>query len=280
MRIRPFAKTLALAFIPFAALACAATGCAAQTGDEEASATTTSALQAQSESGLTDGVLDIDGTLAPDPAVAAQAVAEKPTKGLYPAGCATKTLSGDVVTITLDACTGPFGKVVMNGTLTATFSKTADDTLHVDVASGSDLVANDRPVKYEGHADVTWDGTTRHLVYQGASSGTTKRGKDFSRQTNLTVDADVSTHCATMDGTSKGSVGKYEIDLSIQGFQGCTGSCPSAGAAHASINGPLVNDASLDVSFDGSSKAHVKVKTKNERDFDVSMDCDAAEAAE
>jgi len=280
MRTSHLSKKIALLAVPFAFVAVAATGCSAQAGSEEASGSTTSALQAQSETGLTNGVLDIDGTLAPDPNVAAQAVAEKPTSGLIPAGCATKTLAANVVTMKLDGCTGPFGKVVMNGTLTATFSKSADDTLHVDVASGSDLVANDRAVTYQAHADVTYDGTTRHLVYQGASSGTTKRGKDFSRQTDLTVDTDTATHCATIDGTSNGSIGKYTIDLTIQGVHGCTGSCPSAGSAHAEISGPLVHDASLDVSFDGSNEAHVKVKTRNVRNFDVAMDCDAAEAAE
>ena len=73
------------------ALALGAGGCASEDGDEEASATVTSALQAQSQGGVTDGVVDIEGTLAPEPEEAAAKVADFPTRGLEPAGCATKT---------------------------------------------------------------------------------------------------------------------------------------------------------------------------------------------
>jgi hypothetical protein len=256
------------------------TACASQSDDEEASATTTSALQAQSQGGITDAVVDTEGTLAPEPEEAAKAVTEHELRGLRPAGCATKTRDGNVVTLKVDKCTGPFGKVVLEGTLVATFSKTSDDTLHVDIAAGDGTTADGRALTYEAQADVRFDGTQRFLTYHGHSSGTTKRGKDYARHTDLSIVADIATHCAQIDGASKGNVGAYEIDLTIEGFKGCRDVCPSAGLARATVDGPLVKSASIEVSFDGSDKAHVKTHIKKDRERDIALDCDAAEAAE
>src|SRR5262245_3545998 len=100
-RVARFAMWSSLAL----ALLVAESGCSADMEREEASATATSALQAQSQSGITDGVLDTEGTngaLAPDPEDAARIVAEYPTRGLRPEGCATKTRDGNVVTLKLD----------------------------------------------------------------------------------------------------------------------------------------------------------------------------------
>jgi hypothetical protein len=255
------------------------TGCSTTVDQDEASATATAALQAQSQGGLTDGILDTgtpDG-LAPDPATAAQTVAAQPSKGLFPVGCATKTQSGDVVTLTMNACTGPFGKVTMNGTMTATFSNSAADVLHVDVEAGDDLTANGTAFHYSAGVDVTYTSTSRTLTYQGHSDGTTKRGVAYARQTNVTIVADATTSCLAIDGTSTGSVGKYDLDISIAGFKGCPGACPTAGVAKATLNGPLVDDKSLQVTFDGSAEGHVSAPR---RTFDVPLDCEASEAAD
>ena len=268
--------TTVLAFA--ALLTLPTTGCNAD--EDEASATTTSALQAQSQGGVTDGVIDTEGALAPEPEEAAKKVAELPTRGLRPAACVTKTREGNVVTLKLDKCTGPFGKVVIEGSLVATFSKTSANDLHVDIAAGEGTTANGKAFGYTAQADVRFDGTQRLLTYHGSSNGTTKRGKDFSRQTDLSIVADVSTHCAQLDGVSKGSIGKYDIDLTIEGFKGCRDACPTAGVARATVDGPLVKNASVEVTFDGSDKAHVKIDARKKREKDVALDCEAAEAAE
>lgn len=263
----------ALAFVPV-------TGCAAEEDGDEASATTTSALQAQSQAGLTAGIADVEGTVAPSAEDAAKAVADGPLDNLQPAGCAKKTRDGNVVTLALDACTGPFGKVAITGTLTATFSNPSADTVHVDIEAADGTTANGSPLSYAATGDVRFDGSQRFVTYHGSSNGTTKRGKSFVRTTDLSIVADVTTHCATMAGTSKGSIGRYEVDLEVTGFKGCRDACPTAGTAHATVNGPLVNDASVDVTFDGSKSAHVKVSARKTRTLDVAMDCSAAEAAE
>lgn len=262
------------------ALALGAGGCASEDGDEEASATVTSALQAQSQGGVTDGVVDIEGTLAPEPEEAAAKVTDFPTRGLEPAGCATKTRVNNVVTLKLDKCNGPFGKVVIEGSLIATFSKTAADILHVDVVSGEGTIANGQALHYAANADVRFDGVKRHLTYHGDSSGKTKRGLAFERHTDLTIVVDTKAECADIDGVSKGSVGRTDVDLTIEGVHACRHVCPTKGSAHATVNGPLIKNTSIEVAFDGSDQAHVTIQAKKKRERDITLDCDAAEAAE
>jgi len=267
---------LALTALAAFTLAPITMGCAAEDTDgDEASATATSALQTQSQDGVMDGVLDTSGDAAPEPEVVAQHVVDYPLSGLSPAGCATKTRSGDVVTLALDSCTGPFGQVVVTGNLVATFSKSSSNDLHVDIVA-RDLLANGRALAYASQSDVHFEGSKRVVAYHGSSSGITKRGKDFSRTTDLTIAADIATHCAKIDGTSKGSVGKYDVDLSVNGFEGCRDACPTAGAAHASVDGPLVK-ASVDVPFDGGDKAHATIPARKPRELDVALDCQANE---
>ncbi|HSO34914.1 MAG TPA: hypothetical protein VLT33_20435 [Labilithrix sp.] len=257
----------------------APTGCASQDDEQEAaSGTATSALQASSQGGLTDGMLDTEGGLAPEPELAAQTVADRPLRGLHPAGCATKTREANVITLKLDGCSGPFGKVTLRGSLSATFTRAEGDVLHVAIASSDDLTANDRPMTYAAQADVRYEGAQRFVTWHGASSGTTKRGKSFERTTDLSIVADVDTKCATIDGVSKGSVGQLEVNATIEGFNACKDSCPRGGLARATVRGPRGKEKSLDVRFDGSD--HAKVKGFSGRSFDVVLDCDAAEAAE
>ena len=256
--------------------------------DDEATASTTAALQAQSQAGITDGVVDTEGALAPDPEEAAKKIEELPLRGIRPEGCATKKREGATITLTLDKCTGPFGKVVVTGTYIAKLSKTSADVLHVDVAGGEGTIADGRPITYSAQADVRFDGNERFLTYHGQSSGTTRRGQPFTRKTDLSIVADIATKCAAIDGVSKGTVGRYDVNLTIEGLKGCRDACPTAGLARATVDGPLITkstrsakNASVEVRFDGTDRARVKVDTeKKKRNLVVELDCDAAEAAE
>jgi hypothetical protein len=254
----------------------AVSACNSSVEQEEASATATSALQAHNQSGITEGVLDIEGGLAPEPEDAAKAVTEKPTRGLQPDGCATKTRDGNVVTVTLKGCTGPFGKVTLDGALVATFTKTSPDVLHVAIAGSDDLTANGNALHYAADLDVAYDGSSRKLTYHGHSDGKTKRGIAFSRHTDLSIVADVDTKCVAIDGVSNGSIGKFDLDLTIDGFKGCRDACPTAGTAKATLR---TSNRAIDIelSFDGSDSAHVKAP---KHQFDVKLACDDAEAAE
>jgi hypothetical protein len=280
MTIRRFA--LGTTVLAVAALTFAEAACARPVEDEDgASATTTSALQAQSQDGVMDGVLDTEGVVAPEPEEAAKKLVELPSSRFQPAGCATKTRDGNVVTVKLDKCTGPFGKVVLEGSLVATFSKTTASDLHVDVVAADGMTGNGRALTYAAQVDVHFEGTQRAVTYHGSSSGTTKRDKAFSRHTDATMAFDVATHCGQIDGVSKGSIGNYDVDVTIEGVKACRDVCPGGGTAKATVDGPLVKNASIQVTFDGSDKAHVKIETQRKtHERDIALDCAAAEAAE
>lgn len=269
-----------MSVLSIAILVAGSGGCTAAEKDEEAAATTTAALQAQSQAGLTDGILESEEPLAPEPEEAAQWVVDRPTRGLRPAGCTTKTRDGNVVTMKLDRCTGPFGKVVVEGELVATFSKTDAGVLHVEITSSEGTLANGHALTYQAQADIVFEGTERKVTYHGSSSGTTQRGRHFDRQTDLSIRADVATHCAQMDGRSTGSLGDYDVELGIEGLRVCRDTCPSAGVARATVSGPRMRDRSIEVRFDGSDLARVTIEGRGTREVDVALDCDAAEAVE
>lgn len=252
--------------------------CARDEDEDNAAATATSALRAQNEAGLTDALLDTDGTLAPEPEDAARMVAERPARGLFPEGCATKTQAGNAVSVVMRGCTGPFGKVAIDGTLVATFSKMADDVVHVEIVASPGATANGRDFSYASQSDVRYEGPRRTITYRGSSSGTTARGRSYSRATNVTVATDMGTHCVAIDGTSTGKVGPYDIDLTIDGFRACRDTCPTAGTARANVNGPLVRGASITVTFDGSDQIAAKVDARRDRELSITLDCQAGEA--
>jgi hypothetical protein len=274
MFVRHAALSLVLAF---SLIACAKNADQDEDADD-ATASTTSALQAQSQVGLVDAVTEVDGGAAPEAEEAARMVVEGATKNLQPEGCLTKTREGSVVTFESKGCTGPFGKVAVYGTLVATFSKTTPDVLHVALATKDGATSNGAAFDYGSDTDIRFDGAARIFTYHGHSSGTTARGKSFSRSTDLTVSVDTQAQCLAIDGTSHGTIGKYDVDLTIEGFHACRNACPTAGIARATVDGPLVKDASITVTFDGSDTAHVQVHARRDRDRSVKMDCEAGEA--
>lgn len=281
MKIRRLALVV-VAPVLVAVVVAVTNGCmSSEQGDEEASATTTAALQAQSRDGVIDAMMDIEGSVAPEADDAAKTVAESPRRGLRPEGCSTSARVGNTVVLTLNGCTGPFGNMEITGTLRATFSKPGADVLHIEIVAGEGTTANGSPLDYSAAADVRFHEAQRSLDVHGRSSGTTRRGKTFARQTDLAIVADVSTHCASIDGTSSGQIGSDDVDLTIEGFKGCRDACPTAGVARATVNGPLIENASITATFDGSDRAHVKVDRGTHRrksELDVAMDCAAAEA--
>jgi hypothetical protein len=287
MTIRRLASRSFVLGLFLLALAPVAAGCARPAdgdddGDDEgATESTTSALQAQGQDGLTTSIAEVEGSTLPTAEEAAERVAALPVRGFRPAGCATKTREGTTVTLKIDGCTGPFGKVTVVGSLVAKFSRPSPTVLHVDVATGPGTTTNGDPLTYSAQADARFEGSKRFVDYHGSSQGTTYRGKPFSRRTDLAIEADVTTRCASVDGTSKGKVGSYQLDVSIEGFEGCRDACPTAGTARATLDGPLVRGASVEVTFDGSDRARVTVDRGEGRrttNHVVRMDCAAGEA--
>ncbi len=247
--------------------------------EEDAASVTTLALQAKSEADLLDAVLDLEGVASPDPSEAARLVAERPAGRLQPQGCMQKSQQGDTVTFELEGCTGALGMVELHGTLVATFSKTAENLLHVVLVSQPGTRANDRELTYSAESDVRYETpNTRRYAYRGSTKGVTARGRAYARDTELTVSVDTQTECVSIDGASRGSVGPYTLDVSLEGMRGCRASCPSAGRVTATVEGPRAQSASITVQFDGSEQAHVERGGRRTRERSVRLDCAAGEA--
>ncbi len=257
-------------------LASTALGCNAQDDEAEAaSSSATSALQASQHSGLTEGAIELEGADAADPEKAAIAVAERPSRGLLPAGCATKTRDGNKVRLVSKGCTGPFGHVAFDGVLEATFSKGDSNQLHVDI-KGVDLQVNQRAFTYQASGDITYEGSLRYVTWHGDVSGTTKRGKEYTRHNELDIRADTAKKCLEISGTSTGTIGGFDLDITIDSVAVCKDQCPSEGSVHATVTGPAGRNRTMDIAFDGSSQA--RVKGFRGRSFTVDMACADGEA--
>jgi hypothetical protein len=267
------AQVVSLALVTSTALVLG--GCMRAVEDEAASETTTAALSTSQQAGLTQSALELDEADAKDPMKAAEAVATKPLTALQPAGCAERTRSGATVNVVFKDCTGPFGKMHLKGSLAITFSSPSPDEIAAALVGGRDLTINDRPLHYRANGSITFEGAKRKLLWHGESAGTTKRGVEFDRRNDLDLVFDVATRCVDASGSSRGKIGRYQLDLVVDGFSMCPSKCPTSGHVVATLDGPR-KDRSLEVDFDGTDKA--KVKGFEGRRSEIQMACDDGEA--
>jgi hypothetical protein len=242
-----------------------------------AEASVESALQTSRSTGITKVVVDDarpdSGCL--DPVAAAAEAAARPSAGLYPEGCATKTADGATVHAELDDCTGPFGRVHLDGGLDAELSATSCEQLHANIFDAGDLTANDAPLEYSASADITASETQRFVDWTGRVALTTKRGQEVEQTSDLSVVVDVADDCLSIDGTAAGHVDSVEYDVNLEGLRVCPGACPARGRVGVHAEGRR-REASLSIEFDGSSTATV---TGTDGDvFTVEMVCNDDEA--
>jgi len=250
---------------------CALTGCMAQQDRALAEASVSSALSTSQNAGMQKILYDMPkSTECLDPAAAAAEAADRPAVGLYPSSCAVKTADGPNLHVELERCTGPFGRVHLEGGLDAKFSSKSCDELHADVADSGDFTGNDRPIDYSASADITVDGVLRNVDWAGHWTATTEQGDDAEQTSDLAIVVDSSTNCLAVDGSTTGHVGEWQIDATLEGLKACPDKCPSAGTVGISVEGKRA-ERSLTIEFDGSSVAKV-TGTKGEA-FEVDMVC-------
>lgn len=263
---------------------CAAmlTGCGARDDEDDdvASASVTSALQASQAGGLNQDLADVDAEAATDPSRAAELIARKRAGGLTPEGCMTRTKSaeGNAVHVVFANCTGPFGKMRLNGSADVSFELDAQRRLVAKIVGGKDLTANDRPLAYKATGTLEVHGDERTVTWHAEASGQTKRGKDYSRSTDVAVTVDMATRCLDASGVAKGTIGGFDLELTVDGLSVCENACPKRGSARASVKGPLGRERTLEVAFDGSD--HAKVKTPRGKELSVHMACADGESAD
>jgi hypothetical protein len=254
--------------------AAAAIGC--QRAEEQvfAEATITSTLQTSQSSGtgktVIDGMDPEQSSCPVDPEAAAARAASRPSH-LYPQECAVKTSDGANLHVTFNDCTGPFGRVHLNGGVNAVFSPGASCAVHAEIEDDGTLTGNGNLVDYQASADIVTKPGQRDVTWAARWETTTKRGRHVNQTSSLNILVDDATDCLDIVGTTSGHVDEYPFGTVIDGLAVCPGKCPSAGTVSATFEGKH-RDIEITVQFDGSDTAHVT--GKRGRKFDVKMVCD------
>lgn len=257
----------------FALLLTASSVACAPSEDDFATAIVTSALQAPEAQQITDDVTDEPCGMLSAESAAAEAAA-RPAVLLSPEGCVEKSAEGEILHVEFDQCTGPFGRVELDGGINAHFEVTGECRLRATVAD-EELTANGRPLDYRATADIAVTDGAHLIDWNAHVSGTTRRGRSVEQDAALHVVLDRTTSCRTFDGTTEGSVDAFEYDWSVTAMAVCPGECPSSGVVNAAWHGRR-RDREFRVEFDGSNVARVTMPSGRIRD--VALACEAAEA--
>jgi hypothetical protein len=174
-------------------------------------------------------------------------------KALYfPRNCLTVTSdeAAKKVTYGFANCFGPNGIAKISGQVVATYEASAGKLMLNLV--GTDLRVNKSVIDWSATAEISADGVARTMRWKGALSGTTARGKEFSRTNEKVVTWSFGERCFGLSGISEGKVRGRYLRTEISDFRRCQGSCPEAGGKIS-----ISNEAKLKVEilFDGSDRA-------------------------
>jgi hypothetical protein len=185
-------------------------------------------------------------------ALATAAVGDGAKALYFPKGCLTVASDDAAKTVTYDFadCAGPNGIFRLRGRVVATYA-TAPGTLTLDLV-GHDLQVNRSAVDWTAHATITAAGLARSMHWQGTLSGTTARGKTFSRTNTKNVAWRFGERCYAVSGVSEGKVRDRFLRTEITDFRRCQGACPEAGGKITISNAAKLK---VEITFDGTSQA-------------------------
>jgi hypothetical protein len=139
------------------------------------------------------------------------------------------------------------------------------------VEDSGDLTANEHPLDYAANMDVELFEGFRSVERVASFEGTSRRGRSIKQRSELSIIVDTRTDCRTIDGSTKGSVGRFDFDASLSGLAFCPEQCPTAGTVEGTAHGRL-RDHTIEVTFDGSAIARVRGWSGDT--FEVDMDCE------
>jgi hypothetical protein len=163
----------------------------------------------------------------------------------FPRGCLdvkTPDATGTAV-YTFARCIGPNGLRAVSGTVKARATRD-DQSLRLDLTA-TDLSVNKAALDWAASAivRVTDDGT-RTMTWSAQLSGTTARGRRFTRTNDYTIAWKPGEACFALDGKATGEVDGREVRTSIEGFRRCRRGCPDSGKSRT-----------FELTYDGSNEA-------------------------
>jgi hypothetical protein len=235
--------------------------------DDEKAATTTAAL----DLGMNADEIDDLASIAP-----AQAALDLTTS--KSSGCRVRTVdpvNPNIVHVVLTNCTGRFGKHVVNGNVTITFSANADGSLHAEHVS-SNLTIDGRPFSRTASADIRVTGNVRYVSRHTEKTGTKKNGAPLVHTGDHVIVHDHATRCRTVNGTGLSIIdGDRRVESKITNFQTCdtaTGEdlCPTGTIEHVKV----AKEKTVTKIFDGSETATIEIsKPKRDKTRLWTLDC-------
>ena len=183
-----------------------------------------------------------------------------------PAGCVTATQVNNVVTYTLNDCTGPYGLVHVTGSVAVTYGADASG-IHAD-AVANNLMVNGATMSIDSHADYTVNGSAKKLVVSTNGSGTGAFGNAITRAGSYTLTWDDASMCGTLDGQWSTKINNDTWSTGVAGYAQCKYHCPSSGTLTHTGG---ISKLTVTVTFDGTATA--KWATSNGRSGTFGLLC-------
>jgi hypothetical protein len=181
-------------------------------------------------------------------------------RALYlPAGCLTVTSDPATRTASyvFDHCTGPYGLLDVTGTVKVTSAAPAASTsgarLVLDFV-GTGLKVNRATADWTAHAEIASTAIgNRTMTWKAQLTGTTARGRAFTRTNVKTIAWTVGQECVLVNGSSDGDVTGRNIHTDVIHYSRCKGECPAAGSEIRITN--VTSGKTVDLTYDGGNHA-------------------------
>jgi hypothetical protein len=199
----------------------------------------------------------------------ADAVAAQPSIAdvLEPPGCVTTMTEGNRVTFTMSGCTGPWGRLEVNGTAVVTLAPgEAPGTFVIDFSSDN-LTMSGRPASFDVSSDVEITAAAKTIAWVGTFEGTAADGRDVHHDADieLVLNADGS---AALSGSTSVQIGVRGVEVDIEELvrNGPVGTCPEGTVTVRRKTGSL----SATLTFDGTAEYVAKTSRGGRGKFELS----------
>lgn len=252
-------RTTAFGILTAFLAACGGTAIEGSDGDIAATSGDTASTTSALVSIASDGVdLAMSGLSSEQ---AAQIAANGAGAKLTPTGCMTKMVTGNVVTYTMNGCSGPYGLTTATGTVTATYTVTGS-SLVVQLA-GQGVKVNGSTLTIASTATITGPVGNRSAMVNSTSSGVLPKGAALTHAGSYT--ATWNGMCLGLNGSFTTKADALEWATTVTGYQRCQNACPSMGQITIT-SGLRVTT----ITYNGTPTANVTV---NNRAGTVQLSC-------
>jgi hypothetical protein len=192
------------------------------------------------------------------------------TASFTPAGCATVTTNKNVNTYTFAKCTGPYGLLKLDGTVTATFTPMLGGKVKVELAANAFKIST-VSVNLAATAVLTPGVTQQSADVTTSSSATNARGESAAHSGSYTAGWDAT--CVSLNGTFTTTVGAVAWSTVIANFRQCTDKCPDSGGT---VTVSTQRGGSITVHYTNGGTAEVTTTTAGGTRGMIVLSCGAA----